>query len=296
MATYNYLNKTGLTKLWTKAKAAFADKESTNTELAKKFELPSGGTTGQILTKTDDGTSWSNPSSGDLEVATDSEFNQYMGITLDPITSPFSALSDISKNVTSENKQTYIDTYSKYLGKIRTIDLGDYGTGFFQLIAVCEDKKSDGTPLLFSYMAKQVITKHIFHSSSLLQYTNSSLRNFVTTTLYNSFPSEVKNYMQPTKKNSWANGTNYTYNDKLWIPSKYNLSTTSGYQDEAYTYFANSADKQTELIRFYNGVETDWWVIHQSGSGSTCNSISTSGNISSDNVNIEYGVIVGFCI
>lgn len=296
MATYNYLNKTGLTKLWTKAKAAFADKESTNTELAKKFELPSGGTTGQILTKTDDGTSWSNPSSGDLEVATDSEFNQYMGITLDPITSPFSALSDISKNVTSENKQTYIDTYSKYLGKIRTIDLGDYGTGFFQLIAVCEDKKSDGTPLLFSYMAKQVITKHIFHSSSLLQYTNSSLRNFVTTTLYNSFPSEVKNYMQPTKKNSWANGTNYTYNDKLWIPSEYNLGKYSGYQDEEYTYFANSADKQTELIRFYNGVETSWWVIYQTGYGNTCNCIDGSGSGSTYKVTLEGGVVVGFCI
>lgn len=293
MATYDYLNKTGLTKLWAKAKAAFADKESTNTELAKKFELPSGGTTGQILTKTDDGTNWSNPSSGDLEVATDDEFNQYMGITLDPITSPFSALSDISKNVTSENKQTYIDTYSKYLGKIRTIDLGDYGTGFFQLIAVCEDKKSDGTPLLFSYMAKQVITKHIFHSSSLLKYTNSSLRNFVTTTLYNSFPSEVRNYMQPAKKTAWANGTNYSYNDKLWVPSGYNFS---GGSDEEYTYFANSADKETELIRFYNGVATNWWIIRQT-SGDTCRCVSDSGSISaSSNVNRENGVIVGFCI
>lgn len=292
MATYNYLNKTGLTKLWTKAKAAFADKESTNTELAKKFELPSGGTTGQILTKTDNGTNWSDPSSGDLEVATDDEFNQYMGITLDPITSPFSALSDISKNVTSENKQTYINTYSKYLGKIRTIDLGDYGTGFFQLIAICEDKKSDGTPLLFSYMAKQVITNHIFHSSSLMRYTNSSLRNFVTTTLYNSFPSEVKNYMQPAKKTGKAGAVDYTYNDKLWIPSGYNFS---GGSDEGYTYFANSANRDTDLIRFYNGVETNWWIIEQYNANN-CRCISIYGSDSDFSVTLERGVIVGFCI
>lgn len=296
MATYNYLNKTGLTKLWTKAKAAFADKESTNTELAKKFELPSGGTTGQILTKTDDGTNWSDPSSGDLEVATDLEFNNFMGITVDPINSPFSALSAISKNVTSENKQTYINTYSKYLGKIRTIDLGDYGTGFFQLIAICEDKKSDGTPLLFSYMAKQVITKHIFNSSSILKYTNSSLRNFVTTTLYNSFPSEVKNYMQPAKKTAWANGTDYTYNDKLWVPSRYNVNEHVDHLDETYTYFVNSADKETELIRFYNGVETEWWIIYQN-EGKTCYCVDTLGSTSSrENVVGEQGVIVGFCI
>ena len=293
MATYNYLNKTGLTKLWTKAKAAFADKESTNTELAKKFELPSGGTTGQILTKTDNGTNWSDPSSGDLEVATDDEFNQYMGVTLDPITSPFSDLSNISKNVTSENKQTYINAYSKYLEKIRAIDLGDYGTGFFQLIAVCEDKKSDGTPLLFSYMAKQVITNHIFHSSSLMKYTNSSLRKFVTKTLYNSFPSEVKNYMQPAKKTARANAVDYTYNDKLWVPSGYNFSESS---DEAYTYFVNSADMETELIRFYNGVATDWWQIHQTGNGSTCLCVNIYGSDSDYSVTLERGVIVGFCI
>lgn len=293
MATYNYLSKTGLTKLWTKAKAAFADKESTNTELANKFELPSGGTTGQILTKTDNGTNWSDPSSGDLEVATNDEFNQFMGITLDPITSPFSDLSNISKNVTSENKQTYINTYSKYLGKIRTIDLGDYGTGFFQLIAICEDKKSDGTPLLFSYMAKQIITTHIFNSSTLMKYTNSSLRKFVTTTLYNSFPSEVKNYMQPAKKTAKANAVDYTYNDKLWIPSGYDFG---GGSVEGYTYFVNSADMDAELRRFYNGITTNWWTVHQTGRGDTCEYINIYGSSSAGSVSLEQGVIVGFCI
>lgn len=58
MATYKYLDNAGLSQLWSKAKTAFADKSTTETELAKKFELPEGGTDGQILTKTSSGTEW----------------------------------------------------------------------------------------------------------------------------------------------------------------------------------------------------------------------------------------------
>ena len=51
MAIHNYLDKTGLSQLWSKAKAAFLSK-------------PSGGTTGQVLTKTDDGEEWQDASGG----------------------------------------------------------------------------------------------------------------------------------------------------------------------------------------------------------------------------------------
>ena len=56
-----YFDKIGLAQLWNKARAAFADKTTTQTELDKKFELPSGGNNGQVLSKTDSGTAWVNP-------------------------------------------------------------------------------------------------------------------------------------------------------------------------------------------------------------------------------------------
>lgn len=67
MATYDYLNKIGLSHLWEKAKAKFADKLTTETELNKKFELPTGGTVGQVLSKTSSGTEWKN-----VEIGVDS--------------------------------------------------------------------------------------------------------------------------------------------------------------------------------------------------------------------------------
>lgn len=293
MATYDYLNKTGLTKLWAKAKAAFADKESTNTELAKKFELPSGGTTGQILTKTDEGTSWSNPSSGDLEVATDSEFNNFMGITVDPINSPFSALSAISEQVTSENKQTYISQYSGYLNKIRAIDLGNYGTGFFQLVGICHDKDPSGKPLLFTYLAKQIITRRTFSNTNYNNYSDSEMRTFVTNDIYNSFPDSVKQYMKTALKTSSFNVADFTFQDKLWIPGMIDMFSANDHIDEYYPIFA----EKSERIRYYEGVAHYWW-LNDTYPSRRAFCVNTSGGYSyqpaSNNTTI--GVVVGFCI
>ena len=63
MATYKHLDEEGLSQVWSKAINKFADKETTETELNKKFELPSGGTEGQVLTKTGTGTEWADVSS-----------------------------------------------------------------------------------------------------------------------------------------------------------------------------------------------------------------------------------------
>lgn len=60
MPTHKHLDEEGLSQVWSKAKNKFADKETTEAELIKKFELPSGGTEGQVLTKTSSGASWSN--------------------------------------------------------------------------------------------------------------------------------------------------------------------------------------------------------------------------------------------
>lgn len=92
MAIHNYLDKTGLSQLWEKAKAAFADKITTQTELDKKFELPSGGSNGQILAKASSGVRWSDVPEPDIPQASetaygtvkfvsDSDFDAYMGIT-----------------------------------------------------------------------------------------------------------------------------------------------------------------------------------------------------------------------
>ena len=87
MAVHDYLNKEGLSQLWNKAKAAFADKTETTTELNKKFELPSDGDEGQFIKKTSSGTEWGDPAVatattyGIVRIASDEEFDSYIGLT-----------------------------------------------------------------------------------------------------------------------------------------------------------------------------------------------------------------------
>lgn len=73
MASIKHLDEEGLSKVWGKAKAAFSDKVETQNALNKKFELPSGGTAGQVLTKTEDGVVWADGSGGSEPIVPDPE-------------------------------------------------------------------------------------------------------------------------------------------------------------------------------------------------------------------------------
>lgn len=250
MATYNYLNKTGLTKLWTKAKAAFADKESTNTELAKKFELPSGGTTGQILTKTDDGTSWSNPSSGDLEVAQDAEFIEHVGLEINPMIATWSLLRDISLNINSDNATNYKNEYTKYVGNIRFIDVGSYKNVPFRLLGICNDTKSDGNPTFLSFVSEYVFEPNTYsvypYGEATKPYPSyTKLRSKVQSYLSN-FPADLQSSICEVTKiadNGTSKITNYT--DKVWPLHTCELQKYADHPDRVYQYYENliSLDK-----------------------------------------------------
>lgn len=133
MATYNYLNKVGLSHLWEKAKAKFADKSTTEIELNKKFELPSGGSENDVLTKTASGTSWKSVSSSDN--STDGYGTSIISGTLSSdraeknavtVTNQVERLRGISATFAGANNAT---TYSTF----RRLDLSFTETGVYKI-------------------------------------------------------------------------------------------------------------------------------------------------------------------
>lgn len=110
MAIHNYLDKTGLSQLWEKAKAAFADKTTTQTELDKKFELPSGGNNGQVLSKTDSGTAWVSPVANLSNIPSSYLYAQLLGNDYD-----ISIQGASYKNFTISNTQIVFDDPGMYL-------------------------------------------------------------------------------------------------------------------------------------------------------------------------------------
>ena len=82
MASVKHLDKEGLSKVWDKAKAAFADKKNTQEILDSKLSIPSGGSSGQFIQKTAEGTQWGDGLTKeyiDAMFVTDEEFDEYMG-------------------------------------------------------------------------------------------------------------------------------------------------------------------------------------------------------------------------
>ena len=300
MATYNYLNKTGLTKLWTKAKAAFADKESTNTELAKKFELPSGGTTGQILTKTDNGTSWSNPSSGDLEVATDSEFVNYTGLEINPLTTSWSVLQGISLNITSDNATDYKSEYGKYVGNIRFIDVGSYKNVPFRLLGICDDTKSNGNPTFLSFVSEYVFEPNTYpvypYGGATKPYPSyTKLRSKVQSYLSN-FPADLQSSICEVTKIADGGDNDVIYTDKVWPLNLYELKKYSGSEDMVYQYYENliSLNKDDDIYYVKKsalGDEPASYLTTQFGYY-----VNMSGSRMYADDTIRCGFTLGFCV
>lgn len=301
MATYNYLNKTGLTKLWAKAKAAFADKESTNTKLAKKFELPSGGTTGQILTKTDNGTNWSDPSSGDLEVATDSEFVNYMGLEINPLTTSWSLLHDISLNITSDNATDYKSEYGKYVGNIRFIDVGSYKNVPFRLLGICNDTKSNGNPTFLSFVSEYVFEPKTYPvypygeaNEPYPSYTN--LRSKVQSYLSN-FPADLQSSIcEVTKIADTGTSTDTTYTDKVWPLHLCELKSYANHPDRVYQYYENLISLNTIDDIYYTkrsalGEEPASYLTTRFGYY-----VAATGNRKIADDTIRCGFTLGFCV
>lgn len=96
MAIHNYLDKTGLSQLWEKAKAAF-------------LKNPSGGTEGQVLTKTDTGVKWADPLSNS-DVPSSYLYASILGTDYDIVLEGQSY-----KNFTISNKQINFDDPGMYL-------------------------------------------------------------------------------------------------------------------------------------------------------------------------------------
>lgn len=94
MAILNYMDRVGLQALWNK----ITDK------LSSKLDAPANGENGQVLTKTDAGIEWGNVPEPDVPKATetvygivkfasDSDFDDYMGISTQSLSEKISSFS-----------------------------------------------------------------------------------------------------------------------------------------------------------------------------------------------------------
>ena len=301
MATYKRLDEEGLSQVWSKATNKFADKETTETELNKKFELPSGGTTGQILTKTDSGTSWEDPSSGSFEVAEDSEFIEYTGLEINPMVASWSLLHDISLNINSDNATDYKNEYAKYVGNIRFIDVGSYKNVPFRLLGICNDTKSNGNPTFLSFVSEYVFEPNTYpvypYGGANKPYPSyTKLRSKVQSYLSN-FPADLQSSIcEVTKIADTGNSTVTTYTDKVWPLHLCELHRYADRPERVYQYYENLSSSNTIDDIYYTkrsalGDEVVSYLSTRYGYY-----VDVSGNTSYADADTRCGFTLGFCV
>ena len=128
------------------------------------------------------------------------------------------------------------------------------------------------------------------------------LRTTLNSTIYNTFPSDLKAVMKTTRKKRYNGGgsvsTLNTVDDKLWLPSEMELfgsvSYTGGTKEGTlYPIYTDNSSR----IKKVNGSAYYYWT--SSANGSDTNhfvNVYDNGIVSSFYAAISYGVSAGFCI
>ena len=131
---------------------------------------------------------------------------------------------------------------------------------------------------------------------------SASLRTTLNSTIYNTFPSDLKAVMKTTRKKRYNGGgsvsTLNTVDDKLWLPSEMELFGSSSYtggtaEGTLYPIYTDNSSR----IKKINGSANNYWT--SSAFGSNTNffvSVYNYGSVYYDNANYSSGVSAGFCI
>lgn len=200
---------------------------------------------------------------------------------------PQSFATDPWETIVGAVRSGSTDVYN--LGDTRTINMGSLGTHTLRLVnkstnPECSNSGFSQTACGFVIEFADIISKHYMNPSTAQYYfgTNiggwpaSDMRSYVSSTVYNSLPSDLKSIIIDTTvvsgHGSTTGETNFTSTDKLFLLStkevlgSYNGITEDTARDSSRQldfYEANgpvSSQNFTVAIKKYNNTATDWWL------------------------------------
>ena len=167
------------------------------------------------------------------------------------------------------------------------------------------DTLSDNTTAPITFIMEDCFkTTYQMNSSNTNSggWKSALLRTTLNSTIYNTFPSDLKAVMKTTRKKRYNGGgsvsTLNTVDDKLWLPSEMELfgsaSCTGGYAEG--TLYPIYTDN-TSRIKKVNGSANWYWTSSACGSNAysfVC--VYNYGDVGNHNANNYFGVSAGFCI
>jgi len=225
-----------------------------------------------------------------------------VGISEYPKVLDFSTVSDTWAQIIAASADGSYD--SKYnVGDTKLLVDSDGNKIYMELVAKNTDQLSDdsGTAHM-TWMTKDIPFKRQMNSGSTNAngWTATAMRTYLVDT-YMPKLTDVASAMKEVKK-TWYNYTTkdtQTSNDKIWIPSTYEMFTESGstsvVEDSGVKY--TKFNSNNNRIKKYNGSNDYYWLRSAGTSGSGYfYSVSGDGYRSYCYAGVSCGVAFGFCI
>jgi len=186
------------------------------------------------------------------------------------------------------------------LGDTKTITLTDNTTMVMEIVAFDEDTKEDGTKAAITWLAKDVVTKHIMNTANTNAggWEASEMRGWLQGDFYATLPTEVTEHIVEVNKTYFdhTSGTTKSCADKVWIPSYGEIFGDTQFESSGavYTEYFSSASARAKL---YGGSAAYWWL--RSATGGILNNsffyVTSDGKLGYDYAACQYGVVPGFC-
>lgn len=218
-------------------------------------------------------------------------------------TDDYSSISDTWEEIfAAEANGTYSSKYS--VGDTKKVMYDGNGL-YMKLIGIDVDDLSDDTgKAKLTWITIDVVESKRMHSSNNVagSWPNMELKSYLTNTCFGRLPSLLQNNIKEVKKVVYNNlaGTTSTINEKIWIPSHYEMTNDgpSLYEESGPKYtavFGNNTSDSKKIKYNSSGSAQNWWLRTPNGTTQFF-TVSNAGAVTSVNANTTtVGLVLCFC-
>jgi len=205
----------------------------------------------------------------------------------------------------AESDGTYLTKY--HVGDTKTITFSTNGTNsvttYMRIVGFNKDAitNGNGSTAKITWILKHTPASAKMNSTNITTggWEDCELRTFLVSTIFASFPSELKTLIKAVDKTYYDYGTTstLTVSDSIWIPSQRELnyanpSETSGpIYDDVYATDSNISRAITNTSGTYG---VSYW-LRTANNATTFKIMYSTGTINSANASSGYNYIFGFC-
>lgn len=201
----------------------------------------------------------------------------------------------------NEANGTYSTKYS--IGDTKMLDLGTEGQHLMEIVAFDTDDKADGTgKAKITWISKDLLaTTYVMNITATTEggWEQSSMRDYLKTTIKPLIPQNVRNAIVPVTKvsSTYTGGAmvidGQTTTDDVWIPGHREIFNDTGYETTGAVYSSKFSNTNSR-IKKRSGSEL-WWWMRSASSASRFRSVTDSGSDRYMIPSERNGVALGFC-